>query len=57
MQIACLQLDFAHCMKRLGLYSPSEGAYYREIRVYNFAIALKFDGHIGSSTAEMPLKF
>ena len=29
----------------------------REIKVYAFPIALKFDRHVGSSIAEMPVKF
>ena len=29
----------------------------REIRVYAFPIALKFDWHLGSSAAEMPVKY
>ena len=29
----------------------------REIRVYTFPIALKFERHLGSSAAEMPIKF
>ena len=28
-----------------------------EILVYSFPIALKFDRHLGNSTAEMPVKF
>ena len=29
----------------------------RDIRVYTFPIAVKFDRHLGSSAAEMPIKF
>ena len=29
----------------------------REIDIYTFIFALKFDGHIGSSAADMPVKF
>ena len=29
----------------------------REIHIYTFSIALKFDRHLGSGAAEMPAKF
>ena len=48
--------------KTLGLYShvlPQDlvKSLSREIRVWTFPIALKFNSHIGSSAAEMPAKF
>ena len=45
-----------------GLYSSRGRAFYREISKprdssLDFPIALKFDRHLDSSTADMPVKF
>ena len=42
----------------MGLYSLSgKTSRSREIGCYNDSIALKFDRHLGSGAAEVPVKF
>ena len=43
---------------KLGLYSPNLAkSRSREIGCYNYRIALKFDRHLGSTAAEVPVNF
>ena len=44
--------------KRLDVLLPNLAkSRSREIGCYNYRIALKFDRHLGSAAAEMPVKF